>query len=327
MDIELRHLRVLCAIADAGSVTKAAAALGLAPPALTAQLQRIEQSLGGRLFHRDRRGTHPTALGDLVLARARLLLPAVRDLHELAGAGAAGATAGLRIGATNGPIIGGLVQRLTLAYPQGNVTTHTSWSAEELAGMVAAGRLDYAVVGVCGEAAPPTESGLVWRDVAVDAVGVLLAQNHPHATDGEVDLAHLAGEQWANAPGDGCFNDCFVAACARSGFTPLRLYETDVAGCIDLLAAGTAIVLCQGTVRALPAVAMVPIAGVPLRWRHVLGWHPDRVPSEMADDVAGHAAAAYTEVVNRNPRYAAWLAGHPGLGVCRDQTVNVHVSK
>ncbi|MGH8795377.1 MAG: LysR family transcriptional regulator, partial [Stackebrandtia sp.] len=47
MEVELRHLRAVCAVADAGSVSKAAAALGISQPALTAQLRRIEQSLGG----------------------------------------------------------------------------------------------------------------------------------------------------------------------------------------------------------------------------------------------------------------------------------------
>lgn len=55
MDIELRHFRVICTIAELGSVTRAAAALGLAQPALTAQLQRIERALGRPLFERDRR--------------------------------------------------------------------------------------------------------------------------------------------------------------------------------------------------------------------------------------------------------------------------------
>ena len=56
MNLELRHLKVVCAIAETGSVTKAASQLGLAQPALTAQLQRIERTLGGPLFDRDRRG-------------------------------------------------------------------------------------------------------------------------------------------------------------------------------------------------------------------------------------------------------------------------------
>ncbi|MFI5895664.1 LysR family transcriptional regulator [Actinoplanes sp. NPDC051513] len=49
----------------------AAAALGLAQPALTNQFQRIERILGGALFTRDRRGVLPTPLGDPVLAAPR----------------------------------------------------------------------------------------------------------------------------------------------------------------------------------------------------------------------------------------------------------------
>src|SRR5512145_540202 len=82
MDLELRHLKIVCAVAEAGSVTKAAAVLGLAQPAVTAQLRRIERLLGGELFERTRLGVSPTPLGELILARARVLLPAARDLHE-----------------------------------------------------------------------------------------------------------------------------------------------------------------------------------------------------------------------------------------------------
>jgi len=329
MDIELRHLRVVCAIADAGSVTKAAAVLGLAPPALLTQLGRIERSLGGRLFDRDRNGARPTPLGDLVLARARLLLPAVQGLQAEASllAGAGQPVARFRLGATNGPIVGGLVQRLSEGNPQAHVSTHTSWSAEELAAMVRAGKLDYAVVGVCGDAMPPREAGPVWQTVAVDAVCVLMAEGHPAATGVEVDLAVLAEEQWANAPGDGCFNDCFSAACARAGFSPKRFFETDVAGCLDLLAAGTAVVLCQGTFRPLPGIAMRPIAGTPIRWRHLVGWLPGQVAEADAALVLSYAAAAYQEVVDRNPSYASWLAGYPHLGMRRSDHQRPAVDK
>lgn len=126
VELELRHLRIVCAIAEAGSVTKAAAALGLAQPALTTQLQRIERILGGPLFTRDRRGVHPTALGDLVLARARVLIPAISGLHtEASELITAGDTGRFRVGASNGPIVGGLIQRLTDAHPDGQVSVHT----------------------------------------------------------------------------------------------------------------------------------------------------------------------------------------------------------
>jgi len=316
MNLDLRHLRVVCAIAETGSVTKAAAALGLAQPALTAQLQRIERTLGGPLFERDRRGSRPTALGELVLARARVLLPAMRGLQDEAARLAGGAPARHRIGAVNGPILGGLVHRLANADPDTQVTTYASWSAGELAELVLAGRLDYALVGRCGDAAPPP--GLAWRVVAVDAVFVLFPADHPlmATTPSEVDLAELAEAQWAVTPGDGCFADCFAAACARAGFTPRTMYETDVGGCVDLVLAGDAIALCQGTFRRMmPGLVAVPLAGAPLRWRHLLGWHPDSTAAALAETVCGYATAAYRDAVQRSADYPQWLEEHPRFGV------------
>src|SRR3712207_2277008 len=145
MNLELRHLKVVCAIAETGSVTKAASMLGLAQPALTAQLQRIERTLGGPLFERDRRGARPTPLGQLVLDRARVLLPAVKGLQDeaakLAGA-SVDAVSRYRIGTINGPLGGGLVHRLTADDPGAKVTLHHSLDSHGLADMVVGGRLD-----------------------------------------------------------------------------------------------------------------------------------------------------------------------------------------
>ncbi len=310
MDLELRHLRIVCAIAEAGSVTKAAAALGLAQPALTTQLKRIERILGGPLFVRDRRGVQPTPLGDLVLTRARVLIGAMTGLHAQAGALVTAPDQGrYRIGATNGPIVAGLVQRLTDGHPQGRVSVHTTWSENEIGAMVADGRLDYALIGDCANA--PPGRGLSWRTIAVDAVWVLLHEGHPLAGRPEVELAELAGEQWVTAPGDGCFHECFAAACARAGFAPQTPYALDAGGVFDLVGSGAAVALAQGLVRALPGVAAVPLTGSPLRWRHLLGWGP----AGQADEVAAAATGAYRDIVRQRPRYAAWLAGHPEFGV------------
>jgi DNA-binding transcriptional LysR family regulator len=315
MDIDLRHLRVICAVADAGSVTKAAASLGLAQPALTTQLKRIERSLGGALFVRDRRGARLTPLGDLVLARARVLIPALKGLQQEAVHLAHGGQPNrYRIGATNGPICGGLVQRLALAHPAERVSVHATWSAEEISGMTVAGTLDFALVGVCGDTTPAPQADLVWRPVCVDPVWVLVSEQHRLAARDEVTLADLAGEHWANAPGDGCFNDCFAAACAREGFTPRAAYEMDVGSCIDLVTSGAAVVLCQGTVRHTPGVVVLPIAGTPLYWRHLLGWDPAGPAARVADEVFDVAVRTYLDIVRQRPRYADWLGAHHRFG-------------
>lgn len=316
MNLELRHLKVVCAIAETGSVTKAASTLGLAQPALTAQLQRIERTLGGPLFDRDRRGARPTALGELVLARARVLLPAMKGLQDeaarLAGTGAT--LTRFRFGGVNSPILGGLVHRLAADQPHAQISTHASWSVDELAQLVLSGRLDYVLSGVCGDATPSAEFGLTWRAVAMDAVFVLLPEAHPLAALDEVHLAALASERWAAAPGDGCFADCFAAACARAGFTPRKIYETDIRSCMDLVEADEAVALAQATFRPVSGLVTRPLANTPLRWRLLLGWHPDAPAAAIADRVLGHAIAAYTDSLSRNPHYLAWLARNPTFG-------------
>jgi DNA-binding transcriptional LysR family regulator len=319
MNLELRHLKVVCAIAETGSVTKAASQLGLAQPALTAQLQRIERTLGGPLFERDRRGARPTALGELVLARARVLLPAMKGLQDeaarLAGARRTGDMSRYRIGAAGGPILGGMVHRLSVAQPDAQITTYASNYVDELANMVLAGKLDYAQVGVCGDAIPSAEYGLVWQTVAVDGVCVLMPEDHPNAKDLDVDLAELASEQWVAGTGDGCFGDCFAAACARAGFTPIRVLESDIRGCVDMVESGLALGLCQPTFRAPAGLTHRPLRGAPLRWRYVLGWHPDSEAGRSAPKLLEMAEEAYLEVAARNPSYLEWRAGYPHLGI------------
>lgn len=316
MKLELRHLQVVCAIAEHGSVTKAAAALGLAQPALTAQLQRIERSLGGLLFERDRRGARPTPLGELVLARARVVLPAIQGLQEEAARLTTddGRLRSYRIGAVNGPILGGIVRRLTNHDPHVHLSTHTSWSPVDLADRLASGRLDFILIGVCGDAAPPTDHKLAWAVIAVDAVFVLLPESHPLAAAEDVDLAELSHATWAATPGKSCFRQCFVAACARAGFSPRKVYEGDVRTCIDLVESGDAVALCQSSFRPPPGLVSVPIRGTPLRWRHLLGWHPDAPAAREAEKITGYAVEAYRDAVARLPRLAQWLEANECFG-------------
>ncbi|MFG2669639.1 LysR family transcriptional regulator [Streptomyces sp. NPDC048445] len=317
MELELRHLRTVRAIADTGSLTKAAAALGLAQPALSAQLRRIEKALGGPLFDRDHTGARPTPLGELVLERARVVLPAVSELQSEAVrfANARGVMERFRLGGTHGPLLGGLVDRLATAHPAAQVSTYTSWSVAEIAAQLVDGRLDFALIGACGESPPPVADRLTWQVVGVDPVFVMLPEGHPLAGAPELELAALANECWADVPGEGCFADCFVAACARAGFSPVSVYETDTASVVHLVQVGRAVGLCRATFPPTPGVVTRPVTGSPLSWRHLLGWHPrSAAASAAAAAVSGHTRAAYAEAVERSESCARWLAAHPRFG-------------
>lgn len=313
MELELRHLKMIRAIAEAGSLTGAATVLGLAQPVLSGQLKRIERALGGQLFERSRHGVRPTALGELVLGRAQMVLPALRELQEEAVrfAHACDDMPRFRLGGTHGPLLGALVDRLATASPATPVSTHTSWSVREIATGVIEGRVDFALIGTCGESPPPSADRLVWREVAVDPVFAMLAHGHPLAGREQVELRDLADESWADVPGDGCFADCFAAACARAGFTPASVYETDIAALVHLVQVGRAVGLCRATFPPTPGLVTRPLAGAPLSWRHLLGWHADAPAAGAASVVLGHARSAHTEAASRNTSYATWLAARP----------------
>ncbi|MGH8779918.1 LysR family transcriptional regulator [Paraburkholderia sp.] len=70
--METRNLKYFLAIADAGSVTRAADTLGVAQPALSQALTRMERDLGVKLFTRTRRGAALTPAGQAIVEDVRL---------------------------------------------------------------------------------------------------------------------------------------------------------------------------------------------------------------------------------------------------------------
>jgi DNA-binding transcriptional LysR family regulator len=87
MDLELRHLRCLVAIVDAGTFTDAAIELGISQAAVSRNLIALEQVLGVRLLHRTSRSITPTTAGVHILAQARQVLAAADNLVAEAATG------------------------------------------------------------------------------------------------------------------------------------------------------------------------------------------------------------------------------------------------
>ena len=78
-NFDLNLLRVVVALYDAGSVGRAAQALGMSQPAMSAALARLRKSFGEPLFVRTARGMSPTARAHALAAGARDVLARVAD--------------------------------------------------------------------------------------------------------------------------------------------------------------------------------------------------------------------------------------------------------
>jgi DNA-binding transcriptional LysR family regulator len=88
--IDLKHLQAFVTVADDGTVSKAAARLHIAQPALSRQIIDLEAELGLALFHRVGRRVRLTGEGEQLLASCRGILAGASSLGDQA--------AGLRTG-------------------------------------------------------------------------------------------------------------------------------------------------------------------------------------------------------------------------------------
>ncbi|MFJ7962445.1 LysR family transcriptional regulator [Streptomyces sp. NPDC096324] len=300
MNLEVRHLRVLCTIADSGSLHKAARELGIAQPSLSTQLRRIEIALGGALFTRAGHGCRPTPLGHAVLSRARPLVDELAALITETNAAAAHASTGqLRIGSTASWAIPGWLRRLRARTPQIEPALRMDVSANSLLRMVVAGQLDMAFVHeVEGRPLriPPTLRLRVL--VEREPQFVSLSIDHPAAARREVSLSDLADDRWmVDSSADGEW-DVLSRVLRDAGLAPEMLHG-DYLTAYSLVATGQAVTVSQPTARMRSDLAIRPLRGDPIGVRLLLA---ARTESAL-DNAFTELEDAYWEAARQAPAY------------------------
>ncbi|MEV4681755.1 LysR family transcriptional regulator [Streptomyces kurssanovii] len=311
MELEVRHLRALCAIADTGSLHKAARQLGVSQPSLTTQLRRIENFLGAALFSRERTGCRPTPLGRSVLSRARPLVAEMGALVVEAKAAAAGEGGPLlRIGSTASRALAGWLRRLRDRLPGTDISLHMDVSANALLRMVAAGQLDVAFVHEVEGCPLLVPDGLRVRVlVEREPQFVSLARDHPAAAAPVVDLADLAHDRWMVDPTVDGEWDGLRRVLGAAGIDPPVLHG-DYHTAASLIAVGEVVAPCQPTSMPREDMAVRPLRGDPLAVRLLLFSRPGPSGGELYESVFADLTAAYREAALRAAAYRQWLLRH-----------------
>jgi DNA-binding transcriptional LysR family regulator len=191
--MELRHLRYFLAVGEALNFTKAAAQLRVAQPALSRQVQDLEDEIGVDLTKRSPRGVTLTAEGKLFLDEVRELLKRTDESVEKVRALARGEYGELHIGYAPSPTVEILPPALTAfqkTVPRVKLLLHDLSSGELINGLRNA-TLELAImVQPIGE----QTAGVEFQLLRTYPFCVALTPAHPFARMKSVSLEKIAGE-------------------------------------------------------------------------------------------------------------------------------------
>ncbi|WP_126284086.1 LysR family transcriptional regulator [Burkholderia stagnalis] len=101
--LKTRQLLLVVALADEGSIHRAAAALNMTQPAASKLLRELEDTIGAVLFDRLPRGMRPTLYGDALIRHARAALGSLDQAREELAALKAGRLGHVAVGAITSP--------------------------------------------------------------------------------------------------------------------------------------------------------------------------------------------------------------------------------
>lgn len=148
-DMELRHFRCVLAVAHSLHFARAAAELGISPPALTKQVQETEQLLGTRLFQRSKRAVALTAAGELFVIEAARALDQLAQAQDVARRAGRGELGRLEIGYVASAAYSGVLQdqfsRFRASHPGIHIGARET-AMDALPGLLDQGRVDLVFV-------------------------------------------------------------------------------------------------------------------------------------------------------------------------------------
>jgi DNA-binding transcriptional LysR family regulator len=191
--VELRHLRYFLAVGEALNFTKAAARLRVAQPALSRQIQDLEDEIGVDLLHRSARGVTLTAEGKLFLEEVRELLKRVDESVEKTRALARGEYGELHIGYSSVPtaeILPPALEAFRKAVPRVKLVLHDLTSDELIAGLRNAALELAVMVQPTGE----QTVGIEFETARSYTWCVALTAAHPFARLKSISLEKVAAE-------------------------------------------------------------------------------------------------------------------------------------
>lgn len=309
--MDTRRLRSFVKIVDTGSLTRAAAILHVAQPALSQQVAALEAQFAQRLLIRSKRGVAPTEAGRALYRHAQLILRQIAQAQSdvaQSGSQLSGlVSVGLAPYSTGGELALPLLQLVRARYPR--IVLHINENfGGVISEMVMTGRMDMAVIYE-----PGAIRGVTFKPMFEEALVVAVPATIPvpGSVDSPVPLAALAGVPLMLPSRIHTIRQAVEAAFARARIEPTLIAEIEsVATLGSALASGLgATILPASTARRVAAGAGVTLRRIAKPEIRV------KVSLCTADQLAiSDAALAVQDLLFE---LVDTLAAEPGEGVAR----------
>lgn len=213
----LRQLEYIVALADTGQFVEAARVCAVSQPALSKQIQLVEELLGVEIFERTRPRVLVTQGGQEIVERARRLLMEANDLVNAARAIAGSNQGTVRLGVipTIAPYgLPGLLAKLRKRAPQ------ISFAIQELQTDVLLKQLRAGAIDIGLLARPFDTQALDGPDLIIEPFVFLAPSDHPLSIPETIDLSEIEGASLILMEDGHCLRDQALDVCALAGVPP-----------------------------------------------------------------------------------------------------------
>ena len=246
MDLKLKDLRYLVALADTRHFGRAAAKCFVSQPTLSAQLRKLEESLGVQLIERRPRRVTLTEAGEQVAQRARLMLETADAIVTVAQSRRDPLSGQLRLALlpTIGPyLLPQVALKIRKALPRLELMLF-EYTTGPMLERLQNGEIDVGILAL-----PVQDESLVTRELYQEPFVLALPDAHRLAGRAQVRTEDLSDETLLLLEDGHCLRDQALAVCARSGVREKQDFRaTSIETLRQMVAAGVGVTL-------LPALA------------------------------------------------------------------------
>src|SRR6202007_1181384 len=302
--MELRHLRYFLAVGEEQHYGRASRRLRVAQPALSRQIQDLEEELGFKLFERLPRGVKLSAAGELFLQDARRILREVSEAVVRAARVPRCQSGTLRVGFAENASWGGVVpdsfRRFREQRPDAVLQLQPAASFEQLEA-IRSGRLDAGFVNFMPKADPELDH----IDVALQRVELAVPKRHPLTNLKRLRLRDLTDEAFVWFPRwtSPAFYDHMMDACYRGGLKSPRIVQEGLneATILSLVSTGLGVgwVLATARWRCPATVVIFPVVDLSVTLRLALAWRRDNTSALLASFIGEVRRSPKARAVNK----------------------------